>query len=46
MRLTVLGQFARGVAQHDAITGAELLDSLDSIKWLLWHGNQYRSRQE
>lgn len=46
MRLTVLGQYAKGVAQHDAAVGTRLQDSLDSIKWLLWHGNQYRSRQE
>lgn len=43
MRLTVLGQYARGVAQHDEAEGARLLASLDRTKWLLWHGNQHRA---
>ena len=46
MRLTVLGQYARGVAHHDAAEGARLLALLDSIKWLLWHGNQHRAGEE
>jgi hypothetical protein len=46
MRVTVLEQYARGVAHHDEAAGQRLLDSLESIKWLLWHGNQHRSRQE
>ncbi|MBV9749922.1 MAG: ISKra4 family transposase, partial [Acetobacteraceae bacterium] len=46
MRLTVLGQYARGVAHHDESGGARLLAALDSIKWLLWHGNQYRADKE
>lgn len=45
MRLTVLGQYARGVAQHDADKGKDLLASLDRIKWLLWHGNQIRAKE-
>ena len=43
MRVTVLEQYARGVAHHDAAAGQRLLDSLESIKWLLWHGNQHRA---
>jgi hypothetical protein len=43
MRLTVLGQYARGVAHYDDAEGARLLTSLDRIKWLLWHGNQHRA---
>jgi hypothetical protein len=43
MRLTVLGQYARGVAHYDDAEGARLLASLDRIKWLLWHGNQHRA---
>lgn len=46
MRLTVLSQYVRGVAQLDEAEGARLLASLDSIKWLLWHGNQYRAGEE
>jgi len=40
MRLTVLGQYVRGITHHDKVEGARLLASLDRIKWLLWHGNQ------
>ena len=43
MRLTVLCQYARGVAHHDAAAGQSLLAELERIKWLLWHGNQYRA---
>ena len=43
MRVTVLTQFIRGVAHHDEIKGAELLKSLERIKWLLWHGNLQRT---
>ena len=43
MRLTVLTQFIRGVAQHNEAKGAVLLKSLERIKWLLWHGNLQRA---
>jgi hypothetical protein len=43
MRLTVLCQYARGVAHHDEAAGQSLLAELERIKWLLWHGNQYRA---
>ncbi len=46
MRLTVLGQYARGVVHHDKAEGAHLLALLDSMKWLLWHGNQHRAGEE
>ena len=46
MRVTVLEQYARGVVHHDEAVGQRLLDSLESIKWLLWHGNRHRSREE
>ncbi|MGJ0630234.1 ISKra4 family transposase, partial [Xenorhabdus bovienii] len=39
MRLTVLKQYARGVSKNAPELGAELLDSLTSAKWYLWHGN-------
>ena len=39
MRITVLGQFAKGVAQHDEKAGAQLTKELERIKWKLWHGN-------
>ena len=43
MRLTVLCQYARGVAHHDEAAGQSLLRALERIKWLLWHGNQHRA---
>ena len=46
MRVTVLEQYAHGIAHHDELASQRLLDSLESIKWLLWHGNQHRSRKE
>jgi hypothetical protein len=45
MRLTVLSQYARGVAQHDDAEGASLLAELERIKWLIWHGNQHRAEE-
>lgn len=35
----VLGQFAKGVEQHDEKVGAQLTKELDRIKWKLRHGN-------
>jgi hypothetical protein len=45
MRLTVLCQYARGVAHHNEAAGQSLLAELERIKWLLWHGNQYRASE-
>src|ERR1700733_12026644 len=45
MRVTVLEQYARGVAHHDQAAGARLLEELERSKWLLWHGNQHRAQQ-
>ena len=45
MRITVLCQYAKGVAQHDEAVGTQLLHDLARIKWLLWHGNTHRVRE-
>lgn len=45
MRLTVLGQYVRGVAQADESAGNGLSAMLERIKWLLWHGNSYQAEQ-
>jgi hypothetical protein len=45
MRVTVLCQYARGVAHHDEAVGTKLLADLERIKWQLWHGNQHRAGQ-
>ena len=46
MRLTVLEQYARGVAHHDGAEGERLLRILKRVKWLLWHGNVHRALDE
>ena len=43
MRLTVLGQYAKGVAHVEQATGDQLLADIERIKWLLWHGNIHRA---
>ncbi len=39
MRLTVLGQYLKGVVHVDEKQGHYLQRLLESIKWYLWHGN-------
>jgi len=43
--LTVLEQYACGVAHHDEAEGERLLRDLERTKWLLWHGNVHRALQ-
>jgi hypothetical protein len=45
MRVTVLEQYARGVAHHDEAAGARLLAELERSKRLLWHGSQHRAHE-
>ena len=45
MRITVLRQYAKRLAQHDEAAGTRLLQELDRIKWLLWHGNTHRAQE-
>ncbi len=42
MRLTVLGQMAKGLPPPDIASVAE---ELERLKWLLWHGNVFRALQ-
>ncbi len=39
MCLTVLKQYAKGVSKNAPELGAELLDTLTSTKWYIWHGS-------
>lgn len=39
MRLTVLGQYAKGLQHHDPKQAEEAATKLKSIKWYLWNGN-------
>jgi hypothetical protein len=38
MKLTVLGQFGKGLVQCDAVLGAAIRDQIERLKWSLWHG--------
>lgn len=42
MRLTVLGQYAKGLVQCDQALG-EIQGKLERLKWTLWHGNVYEA---
>lgn len=39
MRFTVLGQFAKGLVQHNEEVGKNIADRLERIKWCLWNGD-------
>ena len=39
MRLTVLGQYAKGLKHHDPEQADEAEVQLEKIKWYLWNGN-------
>src|SRR3954467_7875575 len=39
MRLTVLGQYAKGLAHHSPIEATALQHRLERIKWRLWDGD-------
>lgn len=43
MRLTVLGQYVRGLAHHDQDDAEQLDRLLRRIKGLLWHGNLHEA---
>ena len=38
MKLTVLGQFGKGLVQCDAVLGEAIRDQIEPLKWSLWHG--------
>ena len=38
MKLTVLGQFGKGLVQCDAVLGEATRDQIERLKWALWHG--------
>ena len=43
MRLTVLGQFAKGLVHANEALGTAIQAQLESTKWYLWHGNIYEA---
>jgi hypothetical protein len=38
MRVTVLGQYVKGLIRLDQTLGAVMQKKLESVKWSLWHG--------
>jgi hypothetical protein len=38
LRVTVLGQYIKGLIRLDRVVGESIQQRLDSVKWLLWHG--------
>jgi len=42
MRLTVMGQMAKGLGGDTAV---EVAEELERLKWFLWHGNVFRALQ-
>ena len=38
MKLTVLGQFGKGLMQSEAVVGEQIRDQIERLKWSLWHG--------
>ena len=39
MRMTVLSQYAKGLAHHNSVEALALHSRLKRIKWRLWHGD-------
>ena len=38
MKLTVLGQYGKGLVQCEAMLGKAIQDQIERLKWSLWHG--------
>src|SRR5882724_10057237 len=38
MKLTVLGQYGKGLVQCAAVLGEAIRDKIERLKWSLWHG--------
>jgi hypothetical protein len=38
MKLTVLGQFGKGLVHCEAVLGEEICHKIERLKWSLWHG--------
>jgi hypothetical protein len=43
MRITVLDQYAKGVARFDEKLSDEIRENLQRVKWYCWHGNVYKT---
>src|SRR5215468_9132078 len=38
MKLTVLGQYGKGLVSCEAVLGEAICDQIERLKWSLWHG--------
>jgi hypothetical protein len=38
MKLTVLGQYGKGLVQCEAVLGEAIQGQIERLKWALWHG--------
>jgi len=38
MKLTVLGQFGKGLVHCEGVLGEEICNKIERLKWSLWHG--------
>src|SRR6266568_6220588 len=38
MKLTVLGQYGKGLVRCEAVLGKAICDQIERLKWSLWHG--------
>jgi len=45
MRVTVLGQFVKGLLKLDPDLGSALEQAVDRLKWKLWHGKATAARE-
>ncbi|MGE0681280.1 MAG: ISKra4 family transposase [Candidatus Binatia bacterium] len=43
MRITVLGQYIKGLKHHNPVEGKNMEETLERSKWYLWHGNLYEA---
>ncbi len=46
MRITAMKQMAKGVIYHYDWQQEDILKTLESLKWYLWHGNVFQALQE
>src|SRR5215813_12861389 len=43
MKLTVLGQYGKGLVACEAVRGEAICEKIERLKWSLWHGQVDKS---
>src|SRR5262249_28992125 len=46
MKLTVWGQYGKGLVQCETVLGAAIGDQIERLKWSLWHGQVDKARDK